>query len=251
MSDYFKKACARDRIIAAVIDLFLLCALDAVIILPLRFFLNAPLALCPCIIPVCHIVYCTLFCVSDMCATPGMFIRNLRIAGRDAEATGFLKVLFRSVCSFFSCIPLGIGLLSCLWDPEHCTFYDYASNTFVFAMFEESGGEEKEAYIVVHDGHGNPKKYLVTSGGITIGRDPDVCQVLFPPDELNISRQHCVVKINRQTGVFLLKDCDSKCGTFLENGANVPSDKYATLQPGDSFFVGRKDVSVTVMFGNR
>ena len=191
MIDYSKKAFARDRIIAAAIDMLMLCAIDSVIILPLHFFLDVSLALCACIIPVCHIVYCTLFCVSNMCATPGMFIRKLYIGNRSAEASSFSSILLRSICSFFSCIPLGLGLFYCLWDSEHCTFYDYASNTFVFLSTEQPVSDKKEAYLIIRGKHGDKKKYAVTPGGITIGRNPDVCQVLFPPEEVNVSRQHC------------------------------------------------------------
>ena len=60
-----------------------------------------------------------------------------------------------------------------------------------------------------------------------------------------------IVKINQQTGVFLLRDCGSTCGTFLEDGTPVSAEKYAVLQSGDSFYVGREDIRITLMFDNK
>lgn len=234
------KANVRERAAAAMIDLLLIVLLDAAIILPLYFLLHLPPAVCLGAMPVCHVLYCTLFCLGSMGATPGMFFCKLCVGNRDAESVGADRLLLRAVFSFFSCLPLGLGLLLMLSDKEHCTVYDYASGVFVYSLRQSDAPKHTLAFLRVRSADGETVEYEVPTSGVMIGRNPESCQILFPAAEPDVSRQHCIVKFNPQTGMFLLRDCGSTCGTFLEDGTRVCADQFTALNAGDAFYVGAK-----------
>lgn len=56
---------------------------------------------------------------------------------------------------------------------------------------------------------------IPVSDQVTIGRDPNVCDVVFPADAIEVSRRHCSVSFNRQTGRVLLEDFSSANGTYF------------------------------------
>lgn len=82
--------------------------------------------------------------------------------------------------------------------------------------------------------------FSVPSGGILLGRDPASCQIVFPSKEPAVSRIHCSVRFNRQTGSFLVQDSGSSFGTFISNGKEIKRNQIAMLSPGDCFYLGAK-----------
>jgi ABC-type multidrug transport system ATPase subunit/pSer/pThr/pTyr-binding forkhead associated (FHA) protein len=67
---------------------------------------------------------------------------------------------------------------------------------------------------------------------IVLGRDPNTAQVVFGPDDRQVSRRHASVRV--QDGFLLLRDLDSSTGTFVD-GQSV---EEAELEPGDVFELG-------------
>lgn len=54
-------------------------------------------------------------------------------------------------------------------------------------------------------------KMLPLSPPVTLGRQPDVCQLIFPPDTRGVSRHHCRVEL--VWGTVLITDLHSRYGT--------------------------------------
>ncbi len=68
---------------------------------------------------------------------------------------------------------------------------------------------------------------------VVIGRDPAVAQVVFGPEEREVSRRHAAIRLER--GVLMLHDLESSTGTFLD-GENVAE---AELRDGDVIELGQ------------
>lgn len=75
-----------------------------------------------------------------------------------------------------------------------------------------------------------------SSGSVTIGRDPRLCQVVFPQSDTDISRKHCTLRFDEASQTFTLEDFSSN-GTFLSSNQKLEQGKPYTLKPGDRFYV--------------
>lgn len=82
---------------------------------------------------------------------------------------------------------------------------------------------------------------IPVSDQVTIGRDPDVCDVVFPADAIEVSRRHCSVSFNRQTGRVLLEDFSSANGTYFPSGNRIIPGRLYSLRNGDRFYLGLPD----------
>jgi hypothetical protein len=72
---------------------------------------------------------------------------------------------------------------------------------------------------------------------ITIGRDPLVCQLVYPADAEGISRNHCRVMYSTKGRCFILEDMGSSCGTYVSVGTRLNKNQTVTLKPGDRFYL--------------
>ncbi len=81
---------------------------------------------------------------------------------------------------------------------------------------------------------------------IAIGRDASICQLVMPADAAAIGRRHCTVRWERATGTFLLEDCWTTNGTYLDNGEIVESSKPKTIKPGDRFYLANRQYQFEV-----
>lgn len=66
--------------------------------------------------------------------------------------------------------------------------------------------------------------FEIRKKAITIGRDPDLCDLVLPEEDTSTSRQHA--KITLDDGQFRLEDLDSANGTFV-NGERISKTKLA------------------------
>lgn len=76
----------------------------------------------------------------------------------------------------------------------------------------------KDKYIKITDGTLKGKIYKF-NGKITIGRDAEKCNIVYPINEPGISALHCTVQV--EDGNCYLVDNFSKYGTFLEDGTKI------------------------------
>jgi pSer/pThr/pTyr-binding forkhead associated (FHA) protein len=76
--------------------------------------------------------------------------------------------------------------------------------------------------------------------GITMGRDPQRCNLVFPPAAEGVSKWHCVLRWDNGRRAFIVEDLGSMNGTFTGAGERIPTGKPRSLQPGEQFYVGNR-----------
>jgi len=72
---------------------------------------------------------------------------------------------------------------------------------------------------------------------LVIGRDPRVSQLIFQPDAGEISRRHCIVRVDKKNRKIRLEDCWSSNGTFLKGDIKLKPGETVLLTPGDRFYL--------------
>lgn len=82
-----------------------------------------------------------------------------------------------------------------------------------------------------------------------IGRDPRMCQLVFPASVVDVSKCHCVLRFDPRIGSLLLDDCGSTNGTFLRSGEEVKPGNPRPLRPQDSFYLGDRSTMFKVRSG--
>lgn len=77
----------------------------------------------------------------------------------------------------------------------------------------------------------------LTEEPVLIGRDPKICHLVYPAQFQSISKRHCIVRYHAKSQCFLLVDCHSANGTFIVNGARLPSGGSELLNAGQRFYL--------------
>lgn len=74
---------------------------------------------------------------------------------------------------------------------------------------------------------------------VTLGRDPRLCDIVFPDNNAGIQREHCFFEYNQTTGAVILFDLSANKGTVVddfEDDCIVPiSQKYESVVIGRGF----------------
>jgi hypothetical protein len=91
---------------------------------------------------------------------------------------------------------------------------------------------------------------LVKDEWITIGRDPSVCQLVFPNNIEVVSRKHCRIKFDSSENAFILQDLGSSYGTFLSVGKQLSSNENEHLKNGDRFYLCNRQSMFEVILEN-
>ncbi|MDR1532980.1 MAG: FHA domain-containing protein [Clostridiales bacterium] len=71
---------------------------------------------------------------------------------------------------------------------------------------------------------------------ILIGRDRNLCALLYPPESTGISKVHCKLWFDAARGRVGVRDC-SKNGTFLGNGERMCPEQEYFLSDGEQFYL--------------
>jgi hypothetical protein len=87
--------------------------------------------------------------------------------------------------------------------------------------------------------------FPVGDGGLTIGRDPKVCQIVFPNETTGISSVHCELK-PYGNGIALI-DRGSSYGTFTAAGRKITPNETVSLKTGDIFYLADKNNEFKVL----
>lgn len=82
---------------------------------------------------------------------------------------------------------------------------------------------------------------------IIIGRNAEVCQMVYPATARGISRIHCKIQ-NTEKGVFLT-DLGSTNGTFLADGTRLIPDRPQMLPDGQGFYLGSRENGFDILIG--
>ena len=81
---------------------------------------------------------------------------------------------------------------------------------------------------------------------IAIGRDANICQLVMPPEATDIGRRHCTIRWDRASGTFLLEDCWTTNGTFLDNGEVINPAKPKHIKSGEGFYLANRQYQFEV-----
>lgn len=82
----------------------------------------------------------------------------------------------------------------------------------------------------------------LTIDPLIIGRDPEESNLIIPPPNQFISKQHCMVRFDDERGNILIEDCGSKNGTFLYGGQRLEVNRSYILENGDRFYLAEPDI---------
>lgn len=69
------------------------------------------------------------------------------------------------------------------------------------------------------------------------GRDSTQCQLVFPSDSIEIGKKHCSIKYDNKNQLFVIEDCASTNGTYLQSGQKIVSNGREFLKSGDRFYL--------------
>ncbi len=72
---------------------------------------------------------------------------------------------------------------------------------------------------------------------LVLGRDPRAANLVFPPDS-SVSKRHCILRYNRESGTVSLEDAWSANGTFFGDGQAIDAGSRTALKPGERFYLG-------------
>lgn len=72
---------------------------------------------------------------------------------------------------------------------------------------------------------------------IAIGRDPALCQLVFPAEAADVGKKHCTIRYDAANKRFILVDCASTNGTYLLSGQKLPKNGTEYLRDGDRFYL--------------
>ena len=113
---------------------------------------------------------------------------------------------------------------------------------------KEAVGSDKKKTMQVVCIKGTARGKSASGEVVYIGRDPQLCQMVFPDGTPGISRTHCMLHLASGSKFVELKDLNSSYGTFLPDGTRVTPNVAVRLKSGDSFFVGSHENMISVSF---
>ncbi|MGD9559320.1 MAG: FHA domain-containing protein [Oscillospiraceae bacterium] len=104
----------------------------------------------------------------------------------------------------------------------------------------EGKTEGKAAVVECRGGVFAGQQFAIRPGEtLTFGRDPNECDVLFPADDLHVSRKHCVVAL-REVGHIYDVECTSSNGMMV-GGEVCAAGQKKTVKKGTTIYVGDKE----------
>lgn len=80
-------------------------------------------------------------------------------------------------------------------------------------------------------------KSLSADSDICIGRSAEYCSLIYPNNMPQISRVHCIIRIDRKRNMVIVQDCNSTYGTWV-NGYRLAPGMEASLENGDFISLG-------------
>ena len=232
-----KKASVGIRFCALIIDGIIINVITFVI-----FFVNIFLYLAIAIfIPFLYYGICE---GSSMSASLGKRMCGLLVVDQQGQKLSSSKAFNRSICRVLSGMILGIGYIIALFDENGRALHDKLAGTFVIkeeSVIQAAGSSGmKTPQIIGISGQFAGRIFNVPPQGMMIGRDAASCDFVFPANAPGISRNHCKVQFNAQSGMFVLHDLGSSNGTFLGGGSRVTQGWPMAIQSGEEFYLATR-----------
>jgi uncharacterized RDD family membrane protein YckC len=196
---------------------------------------------------------------SSLHATLGKYLMGIVTVDEHGNPIDYGKSFTRAICRLLSALVVCLGFLIGLFDEEGKTLHDRIAGTRVitkaslgqpnYATYGNQGAQQGQPQMTPQPAAGAQPKligvagryagqaYLIGPQGLMMGRDQSACEFVFDSSANGISRTHCKVQFNPQTGMFVLYDLGSSYGTFLANGTRVPQGQPMALRPGEQFYL--------------
>jgi hypothetical protein len=112
-------------------------------------------------------------------------------------------------------------------------------NPFSGSPYLPSGMQSAMKLICISGTHAG-MEFPISHEALRLGRDRSWSQIVFNETDRLVSRRHCSVRLDLQNGGFVLEDCDSSHGTFLDSGERLKSNVPRVLMPNSRFYVGSR-----------
>lgn len=79
---------------------------------------------------------------------------------------------------------------------------------------------------------------------LTLGRNGNVCNVVFPAATAGVSGRHCQVWYDN--GIIWIKDLGASHGTFLTTGEKMAAGQAIQIRPGERFSLGSEEQTLVL-----
>lgn len=102
--------------------------------------------------------------------------------------------------------------------------------------------QQQTLWLAATSGYMMGRVYPMENHEITIGRSPTAS---VPYEDNSVSKQHCKLYKNA-SGQWMLMDCDSRNGTYLERIGKLSPMQPVEVYPGDTFYLGSQKHGFTI-----
>jgi uncharacterized RDD family membrane protein YckC len=189
-------------------------------------------------------VYFILFEGGSWHATPGKRAVGIVVVDSNGQGISYGTAALRYIGKIISSAIIGIGYLMAAFSDTCQALHDKIANTYVLeGGIIMQNNQSPQFYpgvkqLIGISGEFSGRAIDIDLNGIMLGRDNVACQVVFSPSTQGVSRHHCLVKFNPQTGMFVVNDLGSTYGTYTANGARILSGHPMALKTGERFYLG-------------
>lgn len=175
-------------------------------------------------------------------ASLGKMAFKLQLYDKDGNTPPWWKCLLQNALRFcfppdFLCFLVTAGKVS-MHDSILDTYVGVAKQRKVQSGIEPTKQQiHSEPALKVTQGVYSGAVMPLDERGITMGRDPERCNLIFPEGAVGVSRVHCTVQAQPQGGV-MLRDLGSSYGTMINGTEKLTSKQSRSLNQGDTFTIG-------------
>lgn len=199
-------------------------------------------------------IYFSLMESSEKQATLGKLLFEIIVTDIDGERLTFGRATARFFSKFLSYLSFFVGFFLATQTERSQALHDIIAGTLVIEKQTSLSYDTKQftepikIYPNFETESGKPAVYglngensgrVITVGeeGVIFGRDSSYCQVIFSHDAPGISRRHCKLSYDNDSGTFILVDIGSSYGTYLESGKKLKQGKAVKLRVGEKFYL--------------
>jgi uncharacterized RDD family membrane protein YckC len=183
-------------------------------------------------------------------ATLGKRAMNITVVDVNCTGISYGTATIRYFGKILSALIFCIGYLMAAFSDTCQALHDKLANTYVVDGSAapsvgakpdiQPAGQVSSCRLIGITGEFAGKVFPVPANGILIGRDKVSCQIIFSANAQGISRHHCQVNFNRQSGMFVVNDLGSTYGTYSMTGVSIKSGQPMALGAGERFYLGSK-----------
>ncbi len=179
-------------------------------------------------------------------ATLGKRAAGVYVADASGNGISYGTAAVRYSGKILSALILYIGYIMAAFSDTSQALHDKLANTFVIdskpAWSYGPGQPEKleTSHLIGISGEFAGKSFPLYTHGVLMGRDAVSCLIVFSQAAHGISRHHCKVDYNLQSGKFVINDLGSTNGTYTMAGVRIKSGKPIALSAGERFYLGSK-----------